>query len=385
MRVFRDRGGKPRQAAQGDTSRPRNALRRLSPQDALRWKGLAVLLILASTGIARADAPLPVAVVTARVQPAILRVDLTGTIVAAESVPVGFRTGGRILEMHAEVGDSVAAGAILASVEPTQAEAAARAAAAQLTAAEAGATQAQLARDRAAGLLERGAGTRADLDAAEQALLAAGAARDQAMTQVAKANQAVEDTVIRAPVAGIVTLRSGEPGQIAAAAQSVLTIAPDGRREALFYAPNVPDLDQFIDRAVTLHPVDAPATALTATVTEISPLATAATGTVLVRARLEGAAANTGLGLPVVTAIELAEAPSIRLPWTALATDGGKPAVWTVDPATQTVALTPVTVARYSADTVGIAEGLTDGDLVVAAGSNLLYPGRKVEAIEAAE
>ena len=44
------------------------------------------------------------------------------------------------------------------------------------------------------------------------------------------------------------------------------------------------------------------------------------------------------------------------------------------------VALKPVTISRYTNDTIQISEGLSKGDLVVGAGSNRLYPGLTVRA-----
>ena len=123
---------------------------------------------------------------------------LTGTIEAAETVPVGPRDGGRITEMPVQVGDRVAAGDGLVRLDPTQATAAVQAAGAQLAAADAALKQAGQARDRAAGLAEQGAGTLATLDSAKETLQAAQAQSDQATAQVSKARQSLQDMVIRA-------------------------------------------------------------------------------------------------------------------------------------------------------------------------------------------
>ena len=112
---------------------------------------------------------------------------LTGTIEAAETVPVGPRDGGRIIEMPVQVGDRVRAGDVLLRLDPTQATAALQGAQAQLASADAALKQAGQARDRAAGLAEQGAGTRAALDSATEALQAAQASRDQTAAQVSKA------------------------------------------------------------------------------------------------------------------------------------------------------------------------------------------------------
>jgi multidrug efflux pump subunit AcrA (membrane-fusion protein) len=52
--------------------------------------------------------------------------------------------------------------------------------------------------------------------------------------------------------------------------------------------------------------------------------------------------------------------------------------VWIFNPSSGGVALRPVTVARYETDSVIIASGLADGDVVVTAGINTLRDGERV-------
>lgn len=340
--------------------------------------GLVGAGLLLAAVPALADQPLAVGMVRAVAAPVAEGYELTGTIEARNPVPLSFRGGGRVTEVPVQVGDPVPAGAVLARVDATQARAAVQAGEAQLAATEAGLTQARLAHERAADLLDRGAGTRADLDRAGEALLAAQSAHDQAAAQLEKAHQALADTEITAPVPGIVTARSAEPGQIAGPAQPVLTLAPDGEREVIFHGPGVAQVDGLLGRVIRVRPLDAPGQGLAATISEISPLADAATGTVVVRARLGADADTAGLGEPVVASVTLDEDVVISLPAPALATAGGEPAVWVVDPASFAVTLQPVGIARYTSDMIEVASGLPEGALVVTDGAHLLYPGRIV-------
>ena len=303
---------------------------------------------------------------------------LTGTIEAAETVPVGPRDGGRIIEMPVQVGDRVAAGDVLVRLDPTQATAAVQAAAAQLAAAGATLKQAGQARDRAAGLAEQGAGTMATLDSAKEALQAAQAQRDQADAQLSKAQQSLKDTVILAKAPGMVTARSAEPGQVAGAAQTVLTLASDAAPEAVFHAPDGVDVASFIGTRVRVRTFDTPPVEVDGVVSEASPIADPASGTVEVKVRLPAGGPITGLGTAVESEVQVPQPPTYSLPWTALATHLGQPAVWTVDPATHAVALTPVEVGRYTSGTVEVSGGLEPGALVVGAGSQFLFPGRIV-------
>lgn len=304
--------------------------------------------------------------------------EMSGAIEAAESVPASFREGGRVIALEVQVGDAVVAGQVLAQIDPTQAQASERAAQAGLLAAQASVKQAQLARDRAEELADRGAGTRAALDAATQALLAAQSVQDQAQAALDKAAQANRDTVIRAGSDAIITDRSAEAGQIVGAGQPVLTLARDGAREAVFYAPDTMKPEGFMGQTLNLRTLDGPELRLTAQLTEVSPLAAASTGTVRVKARLDPAATPPALGVSVVGSVKMEEGAVFSLPWTVIAQSAQGAAVWRVDPVTHAVSLVPVVLARHRAQFVEIASGLSDGDLIVAAGSQLLYAGRVV-------
>jgi hypothetical protein len=58
--------------------------------------------------------------------------------------------------------------------------------------------------------------------------------------------------------------------------------------------------------------------------------------------------------------------------------ENGTPAVWVLDQLSNSLTLRPIAVARYEADTVVVANGLGEGDIVVTAGVNTLTVGQKV-------
>ena len=68
----------------------------------------------------------------------------------------------------------------------------------------------------------------------------------------------------------------------------------------------------------------------------------------------------------------------IALPWTALMAAGSRPAVWVVDPSTTTASLKLVTISRYEAGSVIVADGLEPGERVVVDGGKLLSSGQLV-------
>ena len=71
----------------------------------------------------------------------------------------------------------------------------------------------------------------------------------------------------------------------------------------------------------------------------------------------------------------------INIPASALTRMNQQPAVWVVDPATNMVSTRNVVVLRFDRAQVIVSRGLDDGDVVVTAGVQALYPGQKVRVL----
>lgn len=339
-----------------------------------------MMTILCSAALpASADQALPVEIVT--VAPRIVTHDyvLTGSAEAVNVTPLAFRAGGRVIQVEVDQGDLVAAGTVLARTDPTQQREALRAAEAGLQATEAGLLRARQDHDRQKALLERGTVTQAEFDAAREGLVTATSARDQAQAQVVRAERALDDTVLTAPADAIVTERAVDPGQVVGAAQTVLTLADQAGRDAVFLAPDGARVEEFLGAKISLRLIDRDGRALTAHLSEVSPVVDARTGSVRVKARIDDPPDDLLLlGEPVEGSLSVPSATAAVVPWTALTVMGGRMAVWTVEPDTMRVALTPVTVDRFTTESLFISDGLAPGSLVVGEGSQLLFPGRLV-------
>src|SRR5690606_30132 len=206
----------------------------------IRGAALALLSVAAVPAAAAAQpAQQPVAVefVEVRQQPLVLDLRLVGTIAASDSIDLSFPAGGRITEITVRAGDRVQAGDPLARTDGVQQQQALNQALAAVTAAEATLQQADQAAIRADEMLRRGVGTRAESDMANQALSAAQGQLAAARTGADQSQRAVDDTVIHAPQAAVVTARMAEPGQVVGAAQPILTLAALTGFEAVFNVP----------------------------------------------------------------------------------------------------------------------------------------------------
>lgn len=361
---------------------PANAWTIRRGDDVATIRSLIFLPVLALP--AMADQPLPVQLVTAQRDSVVFETSLTGSLAARELIEVGFPQGGRVTQVLVSEGDIVRRGQELARTDPIQQDQLLAVAQASLAAAIAAQDQATQAADRAATMLDRGVGTRAAHDQARRALSAAQGAVRQAESDVALSRRAVEDTVMLAPADGVITARNAEPGQIVAAAQPVMSLAVSDEIEAVFYVPDLPGLGQMMGMEIKARPLDFEGPEMIATVTEISPLVDPQTGSIAVRATVHDAPRDVRLlGTAISGRLRLLGRTATMVPWTALSSVGDQPAVWVVDDQSR-VELRPVEVTRFMGDKV-LLEGIEPGQIVVGAGSQMLFPGRQVVEVSAIE
>lgn len=338
----------------------------------------AVLLAGVMPAMAAPD-DLRVQIVSVVEQPLRLELELSGTLEAPNSVDLGFRQSGRVQKVLVEEGDRVLRDQEIARLDSVQQDQALSVAKASLSAALATEKQASQASERAAAMLSRGVGTRAARDDAVRALSQAKGAVERAQSNLEQAQRAVEDTVLRAPGDAIVVGRDMAAGQIVGAAQPVVSLAELGPIEAVFAAPDHPLLEAMKGTDVQMRTMDIDMPEMVATVTEIAPLVNPATGAVTVRAKLHDTRVTAQLlGAAVRGRLMVTVDQALTVPWTALARSEGKPAVWVVGKDDR-VALAPISIRYFGDGAVYIADGLRKGQKVVGAGSQLLFPGRRVQ------
>lgn len=171
-------------------------------------------------------------------------VTATGTVQAVETVDVGALVSGRIISLDADENSEVAAGKIIAVIDPEPYQARVEQSQAQLAVANASVERARAERrraererDRLVALGERGVLGAADVDNAESAVELARAGEKSALAEVTRARAAlkaakldVERTKIASPIDGIVLARKVEVGASVTAGfqtPTLFTIARD--------------------------------------------------------------------------------------------------------------------------------------------------------------
>jgi RND family efflux transporter MFP subunit len=305
-------------------------------------------------------------------------IKLTGEIVAHIQSNLSFRVGGKVMEWTADVGSHVTAGQVIARVDPRQQKADVDAAEAAVVAAQADLAQAAAEFERRKTLLASGSTTKEAYDQAATALETSRGSLDNAKARLGTAKDALGYTELRVDADGIITARNVEDGQVVQAAQTAFTLARDGPRDAVFYIyEGLLQTKQAAPR-IEIALVSDPTIKTSGQITEVSPTVDTSSGTVRVKITLDETPPAMTLGAPVTGFAQSEPQPMIILPWTALSSIGGQPAVWIVDQGDATVSLRPVEVANYETGKVIISAGLSPGSTVVVDGAKMLRPGQKV-------
>lgn len=343
---------------------------------------------LLSLGACSAGKPAEKALVRVAVQPVASldvasSVMLTGDIQARKVTEQSFRVSGKLVKRYADVGDRVRAGQVLARLDPREQKTDLASANAEVTVRESRLHLAEQNYQRQQLLLPKGYTNLSEYQKARSGLDSARGDLAALRAQQANARDQVGYTELFAVANGVITARHAEEGQVVQAATPVFNLAHDGQREAVFSAyESLLGADQ-TEGTVTISPLGQPSIQLSGTIREITPIVSAASGTLRVRVALPDAAIAPALGSVVSARLQTRSQRVFALPWSALSRTQGQPAVWRLDDQSK-VRLTRVKVLRYEQGQVIVSEGLNEGDRVVSRGLQFLYPGQQVEVAEQA-
>ena len=335
------------------------------------------IMLLAATLAACSEKPappppppaVPVRVVSAAPVSGVTILDVAGTVRLKRETPLAFNTPGRIAAILVREGDRVAAGQLLARLDTTALGANEASAAAEVVRARADLR-------RAEDLFAKGWVTAPRVEQARATMVAAVARARTASFDVSLA-------VLRAPAAGVVLARPGEPGQIAQPGQTILTIGDTNQGFVL----RLPLADRDAARVRQGQPatVNIPALGpgtLAGAVSEVGARGDDGTGTFRVEVRLP---ANARLASGQIGSARLVLGPAepgapISVPTTAVfGARADEGFVYVLEPVTRRVRQRQVMLGAVSDAGVVVTGGLRPGEQVVTTGIDRLRDGQVIE------
>lgn len=272
-------------------------------------------------------------VVRARQAELVTQLAVSGSLKAVDSAFVKAKVAAELKQLPVREGDRVQAGQVIGRLDTTefdwrlrQAEDQARAAEAQLQIAER-----TLANNRQ--LVEQGFISRNALDTSASNRAAQDASLQAARAAVELARKAVADTVVRAPIGGLVAQRFVQAGERVGVDARIVEIVDLSRLELEAAVPPDEVLALRLGQRAAVR-IDGLAEPVPARVARISPSATPGTRTVLAYLLLEPAEeARAGLrqGLFARATVDLLRKPALVVPASALRFDQARPYVLVLD------------------------------------------------------
>jgi RND family efflux transporter MFP subunit len=339
---------------------------------------------------------------------------LPGNIQAVTEAPVLARATGYIKKRTVDIGDRVKAGDVLAEVEALELHQQIRQAKASLEQANQSVQQAEAAvlsarananflrvtRDRYGALLKQNVISQQEFDtrqAAYDAQQASANALDKAIG-VAKSNAAAVEAnlarlnelagyqTVRAPFAGVITLRNVDTGALVNEGNTLLfRIAQTDRLRTYLNVPQADAESIRTGQKATLSVPDLPGRTFVGSVARTANALDPATRTLLVEVQIHNAGAILMPGMYAQVDLSVPRKnPPLLIPASTLVVRTDGPQVATVA-ADGSVHYTRIQLGRDFGDHLEALSGLHEGDRLAVNPSDMVREGGKVRAVEAPE
>jgi RND family efflux transporter MFP subunit len=268
-------------------------------------------------------------VVAAQVRELQRGLPVSGSLKAVNSAFVKAKVGGELQDLKLREGDAVQAGQVVARIDPTEGRARLKQAQEQADAARAQIDIAERQWSNNKALVDQGFISRSALDTSANNLSAAQANHKAALAAVDLARKGVEDTVLRAPISGVVAQRLAQPGERVPIDGRVIEIVDLGRLELEATLTAADSVQVRVGQDALLQ-VEGSTRPLPAKVVRINPSAQAGSRSVLAYLAL---ADTTGLrqGLFAQGTLAIGRSSQLAVPLSAVRTDKPSPYVQVVE------------------------------------------------------
>jgi len=333
---------------------------------------------------------------------------LPGNIQAVTEGPVLARSSGYIRKRYVDIGDRVKEGQVLAEIEAPELDQQIKQAQAAIDQANSTVEQAQAAVQQArsnenlarvtaqrwANLLQRGVVSRQDNDSAqaqyeaqqanvqalEKAVAAARSSASAAQANLSRLNELLGYQTVRAPFAGVITLRNVDSGVLVNEGNTLLfRIAQTDRLRTYLNVPQADAKAVRVGQSATLMIPDLPGSKFKGTVARTANALDPATRTLLVEvqvpnssgALMPGEYAQVDLSVP-------RSDPPLLIPGDTLVVRSDGPQVAVVNP-DGTVHFTLIQLGRDFGDHVEVLSGLQEGQQVAVNPSDAIREGVTVK------
>lgn len=328
---------------------------------------------------------LPSDITTVRQRDLRQQLPLTGALRAVNQVSVKARVGGEVKEVLIREGEPVRAGQILIRMDSSDYQARVEQARGALRAARGQLDIAAKARDNNKALLEKGFISKNAVDNATSQYDIARANVESAQGALDVAQKALSDTVIKAPISGLVSSRTVQPGEKVSPDNRLLDVVDlSGMElEAAVPAAEIMRVSLGQEVQVKLEGISAP---LAGKVARINPATQAGSRSVLIYVQIENPQNALRVGMFGQALLTLSTKSGVlSVPQSSIQSDGASPFVYAIE--NGMIARKPVELGIRGDDGQGpaveIVKGIGNGTQIVRTNLGMLRPGTAVRISQA--
>lgn len=306
---------------------------------------------------------------------------ISGQLTPAREASVRTMVGGSIVTLNTDRGETVTAGAEVARIASRDLESAKQSAEAGVRSAEVALSVAQSELVRTETLVKGGALASRELEQSRNAVAGAEAQLAAARARVRTVQQALDDTSVKAPFAGVVSARPASVGDVVAPGTELLTIIDlsSMRLEALVASDRLADVKRGAKVAFTIRGIPGE---FVGRVDRLNPTADPVTRQVAVFITLPNTQGALISGLFAEGRIETASHEGIVIPLAAVDETGIRPFVTRLrDGKAERV---PVALGVRQAETedVEVMSGLSAGDVLIIGSAKNVADGTAVTVVK---
>ncbi len=291
--------------------------------------------------------------------------EISGTLRAKREASIRAEVGGTVLAVHAEAGDRVEAGRLLARIDDAALRDGLLAARSGVAAAKNGAHVAEANARRARTLAQAGALAEQQAEQAEAALDGARAQLADAQARMSVAEQQVGKTRVRAPFAGSVASRQVSTGDVVAPGAPLFTVIDPTRLQLEASIPAARLADVRPGAAVEFTVTGFGDQAFRGEIERVAPAVDAATGQVRVYVDVKNEGGRLISGLYAQGRVAARSDTALAAPVAAVDTSSTPPTVLRVADGKVEKVRVKIGVRDEVAGAIALTEGVRPGDVLV--------------------
>ena len=302
---------------------------------------------------------------------------ISGSLKAVNSATVKARAAGELQALTVREGDTVKVGQVIARVDSTEYSARVKQAQEQADSAKSQVAIAQRQFDNNKALVDQGFISKTALDTSLSNLQAAQSNYNAALAAVDVTRKTLQDTVLRAPIAGVVAQRLAQPGERVAIDARVIEIVDLSRLELEATLSAADSVGVRAGQEATLQ-IEGTARPVLAKVARINPSAQAGSRSVLAYLTIADA---TGLrqGLFAQGTLGTGQTSALAVPLSAVRTDKPAPYVQVVENNQVAHKTVELGARGESGKEIMVAlKGINPGDVVISGNVGSLREGTAV-------